>query len=46
MAKPVNTLRLALVAMLAFLALPSVSVRVGNVKNNDPSLIEPIAGMG
>jgi len=22
-----------------------VSVRVGNVKNNDPSLIEPIAGI-
>jgi putative SOS response-associated peptidase YedK len=23
-----------------------VSPRVGNVKNNDPSLIEPVAGMG
>jgi hypothetical protein len=23
-----------------------VSARVGNVKNNDPSLIEPIAGAG
>ena len=23
-----------------------VSPRVGNVKNNDPSLIEPIAGIG
>jgi hypothetical protein len=39
-------LTLRLLRSFSLIVHRPVSLRVGNVKNNDPSLIEPMAGLG